>query len=252
MILPLVVVAFLVFARIAALLTTMPLASGLGVPVWSRLAVAVPLTAVLLPTAGTYAGDYTLSALVAAVVREVLMGGAMGFVVQAVFQVLGSAFEAIGSQAGLSVAGFFDPLLKSQGSLLASLATWLATGAFLGADMHLACIRALSLSFERAPPGTPLLGPEAIMNMMSFCEACFRAGVELAGPLTIFTFLVHLGQSLLARMAPNIQLFWAIGPVLSIGFGLLIMAASLPAILNGWFTLLPQALDVMNALPGGR
>ena len=40
MILPLVVVAFLVFARIAALLTTMPLVSGVGVPVWSRLALA--------------------------------------------------------------------------------------------------------------------------------------------------------------------------------------------------------------------
>ncbi len=252
MILPLVVVAFLVFARVAALLATMPLASGTGVPVWSRLAVAVPLTAVLLPTAGVYSGDYTLSALVAAVVREVVMGSAMGFVVQAVFQILASAFEAIGSQAGLSVAGFFDPLLKSQSSVLASLATWLATGAFLGADMHLACIRAVSLSFERAPPGTPILGPAAFTNLLTFCEACFRSGVELAGPLTIFTFIIHLGQSLLARMAPNIQLFWAIGPVLSIGFGLLVMAASLPAILTGWFALLPQALDVMNALPGGR
>ena len=252
MIVPLVVVAFLVFTRIAALLATMPLASGLGVPMWSRLAVAVPLTAVLLPTAGDYTGDYTLSALVAAVAREIVVGSAMGFVVQAVFQVLASAFEAIGSQSGLSVAAFFDPLLKAQSSVLASLATWLATGVFLGADMHLACIRAVSDSFERAPPGTPVRGPSAITDLMIFCEACFRSGVELAGPLTIFTFLIHLGQSLLARMAPNIQLFWAIGPVLSVGLGLLVLAASLPAILNGWFSLLPQALEVMNALPGGR
>jgi flagellar biosynthetic protein FliR len=252
MIVPLVVVAFLVFSRTAALLATMPLASGLGVPVWARLAVAVPLTAVLLPTAGAYDGDYTLSALVAALLREVVMGSAMGFVVQAVFQVLSSAFEAIGSQAGLAVAAYFDPLLKMQSSVLASLATWLATGAFLGADMHLACIRAVSLSFERAPPGAPVLGADGFTNLVAFSEACLRSGVELAGPLTIFTFIVHLGQSLLARMAPNIQLFWAIGPVLSIGLGLLVLAASLPAILNGWFSMLPQALDVMNALPAGR
>lgn len=248
----LVALAFLVFARLAALLMTLPLFGGGGLPVLARMALAVPLTVVLLPAAGTPPLDLSLSGLVAALAMEVVLGAAMGFALQLVFHVLATAFEMIAAQAGLSIGQLLDPISGQSSLVLSSLATWIATAAFLGADVHLGAIRSLGESFRTAPPGAVMSLSASVGLLVPLAEASMEAAVQLAGPLTVFVFAVHLGQSILGRMAPNIQLFWAIGPVFSVGMGLFVLATAMPSLVSTWFRLLPSALAVMDALPTAR
>ncbi|MEN9787410.1 MAG: hypothetical protein RLZZ299_2674 [Pseudomonadota bacterium] len=247
-----VIAAFLVFARIAALLMVMPVLSSAAVPSWVRLALAVPLTAVILPAAGAYGGAVTPSAMIVGVLREIALGVTMGFATQLVASVLSITFEAVATQAGLAVASQIDPMTASNASTLSSLGGWLATGAFFAADVHLACIRAIARSYGGAPIGDAYVGEGALREIVTLAEVCFETGIQLAGPLTVFLFAVHLGQALLGRMAPNVQLFWAIGPILTVGFGLVVLAASLPSILTGWFGMLPTVLSLLDVLPTAR
>jgi flagellar biosynthesis protein FliR len=168
------------------------------------------------------------------------------------FHVLATAFEIVAAQAGLTIGQLLDPVSGQSSMVLSGLATWIATAVFLGADVHLGCIRAVAESFATAPPGHVAGLAAAGQGLVALAEICFEGAVQLAGPLTVFVFAVHLGQSLLGRMAPNIQLFWAIGPVLSVGIGLFVLAAVMPSLISTWFALMPQALSVMNSLPAGR
>lgn len=247
-----VIAAFLVFARIAALLMVMPVLSGAAVPPWVRLALAVPLTAVLLPAAGSYVGPVVLSSMVGALVREILLGLTMGFATQLVSSVLSTTFEAVATQAGMAIASQIDPMTASNSSTLATLGGWLATGAFFAGDVHLACIRAVARSYGGAPIGDAHVGPGAVEELIKLAEVSFETGFQLAGPLTVFIFAVHMGQALLGRMAPNVQLFWAIGPVMTIGFGLFVLAAALPSILTGWYGMMPTVLTLLDVLPTAR
>lgn len=247
----LVALAFLIFARVAALLMALPLFGGSAPPRLARTALAIPLTVVLLPAAGRPPLDLSLSGLVAALVMEILLGAATGFAAQLIFHVLATAFETVAAQAGLSVAALLDPISGQQAPVLANLGTWIATALFLGLDMHLAAIQSLGKGLALAPPGS-VGGMTAVLGgLVSLAELSFESAVQIAGPVTLVVFAVHLGQGILGRMAPNIQLFWAIGPMLSVGLGLAVLAAGLPSLLGAWLRLMPAALRVMDALPTG-
>jgi flagellar biosynthesis protein FliR len=75
-------------------------------------------------------------------------------------------------------------------------------------------------------------------------------GIQLAGPLTAFVFCVNLGLSLLGRMAPGLQLFFAVGPTITVAASFALMAISLPAILDTWYHTLPRGFEVLATLIG--
>ena len=104
----------LVFARVAGLLATMPVLGAAGVPALARLGAAVPLAVLLLPVGGSVVVPETLSALLGALILEMLLGTAMGFCMQVAFAALGVAADLTSSQAGLSMGAMFDPVSMSQ------------------------------------------------------------------------------------------------------------------------------------------
>lgn len=243
-----VVLGMLVFARLAGLVMTMPGFSSQVVPALARLAAAVPLTLVLYPAVEGTALPTTISALVAAVVGEALLGVAMGFAITLAFNALAIGAETIGAQSGLAIAAMFDPVTMSSPSVVGLFATWLGTGVFFGADLHLHCVAALGDSLRTAPPGAVATVLTAGSVLVPLAGTAIVTGIQLAGPLTLFVFTVNLGLSLLGRMAPNMHLFFAIGPTVTVAAGLALLAVALPVFLGTWYAFLPRGLDALRAL----
>ncbi len=236
------------FARVSGLLMTMPaLGSGI-VPRLARLGAAAPLTLVLLPAGADTRVPETLGQLVAGVGSEFILGIAMGTVVSIAFGSLGSAAELLSTQGGLHIGSMLDPLTLSQPGALGLLASWLGTGVFFGAGLHLQCIQALAESFAILPPGT-------IHNVASAGEVLVPAtgvavalGITLAGPLVIFVFLVNLGLSILSRMAPGLQLFFAVGPSFTVVASLALLLIALQPMLAAWLYSLPESVAAILVL----
>ncbi len=240
--------ALLVFARLGGLLMTLPGFSSAVVPVLARLGAAVPLTLLLLPVSAGVVAPPTLSALAAGIGGEVLLGIAMGSVVAVMFGSLGTAADLLSTQGGMHIGTMLDPLTHAQPGAVGVLATWLGTGVFLGAGLHLECLAALADSFEVLPPGTmthPLSAGEIFLPAAGHA---IYTGVTLAGPVTIFVFLVNLGLSILGRMAPGLQLFFAVGPSFTVVASLVLFAIALPSLLSAWMNVLPEAIASILAL----
>lgn len=226
--------AFLVFARLGGLLMTLPGLSGGAVPVFARLALAVPLTIVLLPAVAPSALPQSTAGLVLALVVEVGIGAAMGVGVSVLYGALAVAFEVASVKMGLNLGILLDPLTRAQQGALGSLAGWLAAGAFFGGDLHLACLEALGESYAALPAGAggslAAVGPV----LVELVQAATVAAIQLVGPLVVFLFLVNLALLVLGRMASNLQVFFGVGTSVTVIVGFGVLAIALPAILGAW------------------
>lgn len=235
----------LVFSRVGGLLMTMPVLGAAGIPVHARLAVAAPLSLLLLPLAAQAPLPTTLSALLGGIVSEVLLGLLMGYCMQLVYAALGVAADLASTQAGLQVAGMVDPITMAQPGVLGVLASWLGAGVFLGADMHLYCLTALGTSFHEVPPGTVTMALGGAEGLVRLSGTMFATSIQLAAPLTVFVFSVNLAMSILGRMAPGQQFFFAVGTTFQVIAGLALFAITLPAMLRAWLDSLPGGLEAM-------
>lgn len=244
-----VITAMLVFARVGGLIMALPGLSTQSVPAMARLAAALPLTLVLFPAAAAARVPDTVSTLVAAVLAEAVLGLAMGFAASLAFGALTAGADMIGAQSGLQIATLLDPLTMSNTSAVAVLATWLGTAVFFGTDLHLVCIGLLGASLREAPPGALADVTSAGALLVPLAGSALYTGVQLAGPLTIFVFLVNVGLSLLGRMAPNMHLFFAVGPTITVVAALALLAAAMPSLLGAWMAFMPEGLSVLRALP---
>lgn len=226
------VLGFLVFARLAGLLMTLPGVSAAAVPAPARLAAALPLTIVLFPAAGDVVLPPTLGLLLAAVVVEGLLGAAMGTVAAMIYGSLTMAGEVIGLKMGLNIGAMLDPLTHAQQSPLSALIGWLATGVFCATNTHLRCIAALGDSLHTLPPGQIFHPARVGLVLVEVVNTVTTTAMQLAGPIVVFVFLVNLAMLVLGRMAPNLQLFFAVGTSLTVVAGLALLSAALPALLS--------------------
>lgn len=225
-------VGFLVFARVGAMFMALPITGNAGVPRTTRLAVALPLAAVLVPTVAGAALPATLPHLVVAVAGEVILGVSMGFVLAMLSGAVSMASEIISNKIGLTMASMMDPMTGAHGSTLGALAQLLATGVFFSLDLHLDCVRALADSLRELPPGrvvAPFAGANVLFEVSS---SVIVLGVQLAGPLIFFALLLNLAMMVLGKMAPGLQLFFSIGMSFTILAGVVLLGAALPAMLR--------------------
>ena len=248
-------VGFLVFGRVAAMLMAMPITGNQGVPRTVRLGVAMPLAAVLYPTVPPVHLPNTVPQLVVTLGGEVLLGVAMGFVIALLTGAVSLASEVISAKIGLSMASMLDPMTGSHGSTLGALAQTLATGIFFSLDMHLGCVRALAASLQELPPGAienPLGAGQVLFEVAS---SVFVLGVRLAGPLVFFAMMVNLALLVLGRMAPGLQLFFSIGTSFTVIAGIVLLGAALPAMLQVEATTLQGAWgpihEIIKGMGGG-
>ena len=227
-------VGFLVFARVAGLLMTLPGMSASTLPSTGRLALALPLSIVLYPAAGNAPAPASLLALMASTTTEAIVGVAMGLSVSLLVGALGMAGEIISSSIGLNVGAMLDPITGTQQGALGTLANTLGTAVFLVTGTHLQCILALGESFHTLPVGAchaPFAAGEILAQL---AVTVFATSAQLAGPIMGMMLMVNLTLLVIGRMAPNLQLFFAIGTTVTVVVGLAVLLAALPSLLSAY------------------
>src|SRR6478752_1055113 len=100
------------------------------------------------------------------VAQQLLIGVAMGFALQVVFDSLGLAGQLLANSMGLSFAFNVDPLRGSSTAALGKLYIILATLTFIALGGHLALLEVLGHGFTTLPVGTTGLGREGLWNLV--------------------------------------------------------------------------------------
>ncbi len=171
--------------------------------------------------------------------REILIGLALGFVLQLATLAVRVGGEMIGQEMGFSMANQVDPQTGVNMPVVAQLYDGLFLIGFLAVDGHHWLIRALFSSFERAPVGQ--IGGTAQLSaaIETLFIQMFSAGVVFAAPVLVLMFLVSMMIALIGRAVPQINL-------MDTGFTLRILGALL-----AMFAFAPMMAPAMERLYGG-
>ena len=214
----------LVFARIGTMVMLLPGLGEMSVPPRVRLAVALVLTALLLPLhRQAYQIDLrAFGPLVVALGQELLVGAVLGMIARLTISALQVAGSVVAQQLGLGFVTAIDPSQGQQGLIVGNFLTILGITLIFATDLHHLVIGALNDSYALFKPGEiPILGDVAATLTRTVTSA-FRIGVQLAAPFLVFALLFNLGLGVLSRLMPQMQVFF-VGMPLSILVGFLIL-----------------------------
>jgi flagellar biosynthesis protein FliR len=239
---------FFPFARIGACLMVAPMFGARFVQARTRIVLAVAITALVVPlmpapTIAPFSGEGFV-----VVAQQLLIGIALGFALQVVFDALGLAGQLLANSMGLSFAFNVDPLRGSSTAALGQLYIILATLVFLALGGHLALIEVLVDGFKPMPIGASL-PREALWSIVSWGGTLFSGAISIALPGVTALLIVNLGFGVISRAAPSLNLF-AVGFPISLVVGLLVVLAGMGPLVQGISQLIGQGLTFLRELSG--
>ena len=218
----------LIFARIGAILLTLPGIGEAYVPPRIRLSLALVVTLCLWPVVSGSLPPLptSLGATVGWMLREVLVGLAIGTMLRIFLTSLSTAGEVVSLQTTLSFAQTANPLSGQQNTTIASFLMLFGTVLVFATNTHHLFIAGLVESYRLIAPVQPLAtGDFATLAVRTLGES-FLLGVQLAAPVMVFALIFNLASGLVGRVMPQVQVFFAAAP-LSIILGLSVFALSL-------------------------
>jgi flagellar biosynthetic protein FliR len=207
-----------------------------GIPTRVRLVIALVLTLVLMPI---YRNTYTVvldagfAPLLGVLIQEVLIGAVLGLTARLALSALLVAGTVIAYQLGLGFSMAVDPTQDQQSVMVSNFLAILGVALIFATDMHHLAIGALDESYNLFKPGTVLPSGDVAELMISTVSGAFRVGIQLAAPFLVFGILFNVGLGVLARLMPQLQVFFLGLPAsIMIGFAILM---TLVGVLMGTF-----------------
>ncbi len=197
-----------VMTRIGAALLAAPFFGANGVPMQVRVIVTGAVAVLVCGWSNVTAPEALLSAPgLLAIGGEVLVGLALGFVLQIAFAAPVVAAEVIGAGMGMSIATAADPNTGAHSPALGQYYTVVLTLVFLGLGGHLLFLDLVVKSYATFPPGHTWLGPERLGMIAGYGSEMLLTAVAIALPVTLILLLVQLAAGMLSRTAPALNLF---------------------------------------------
>jgi flagellar biosynthetic protein FliR len=245
--LPALAAAFmLVFARVAAMVMVLPALGQSNIPVRIKIAIAVLLTLIILPLHRTaYTIDMSsMAPLVVSMLHEIIIGVVLGATAQVAMSALQVAGSVIAQQLGLGFVTAVDPTQGQQGVVIGNFLTMLGVTLLFATDSHHLIIAALNDSYTIFSPGDLVPSGDVAELATRAFSAAFKIGMQLSAPFLVFGLVFNIGLGVLARLMPQMQVYF-VGVPLSILTGFLIFAAVLAAMMG---TFLDYFVSVMHDL----
>lgn len=238
----------LVFARIGGAIMLLPGFGETFVPPRVRLIFALGLTLVLTPlVAGTLPGlPDTIPALFLLLGGEIVIGLFFGGLARLLVTALHVAGVVIGFQTSLAGAQIFDPASAQQGSLIGTFLNLLGIFLIFISDLHHLMLIALADSYSLFVPGVALPLGEFSQKAARTVADSFAVGIRLSAPFIIIGMVFYIGLGLLARLMPQVQVFFIAIP-LQVALGFVVLALVLSASMT-WFLDFFQA-GIMSMTP---
>ncbi|MCS6933157.1 MAG: flagellar biosynthetic protein FliR [Acetobacteraceae bacterium] len=211
--------ALLLFARVGAAAMLLP---GLGeaeVPATIRLAVALALTLLLLPVVSPSLPPVPgqPAELLRLILLETLVGLWLGGLARLLVLALAVAGQAVALMLGLASVLVQDPGLGQGGTALSRLSGLAAAVLVLSSGLYALPVAALAGSYAVFPAGDPLPPGLAAESLAAAGTESLALALRLAAPFVLAAVLFNLALGLLARLAPQVQVYFVAVPAQILG-----------------------------------
>jgi flagellar biosynthetic protein FliR len=240
---------FLVFARAGSAVMMMP---GFGEQYVSprfRLLLAAAITLLITPAVGASLPPIpeTPLTLFVLLAGEIVIGIFFGTIGRIIMSSLHVAGTVMSFQSGLANALTFDPVSAQQAAMFALFLSVAGLVFVFVTDLHHLMLEAMVMSYGLMIPG--LVPPIDDMSQVisRLVADAFLVGIQLSAPFIAVGLVFYLGVGLLARLMPQVQIFFIALPVqIFLGFAALAIAVSAMLL---WFA--SQFRDLFMAALGG-
>jgi len=236
----------LVFARVGSAVGLLPGVGDAYVSPRIRLMVAGGLTLLIAPLIAPAmpAEPKDILGLFVLLFGEIFVGLFLGLIARVLFTALETGGAIIAMQTNLSSALVFNPGAEAQETLPAGFYGALAVVLIFVTGTYGMLLRAIVDSYNVFPPGTLPPFDDMSVAMVRAASRSFIIAMELAAPYLIVTTLFYAMLGLIARIMPQLQVFY-VGIPAQIMAGLFMLVLTLPVSIL-WFLNTWQA--AMNSL----
>jgi len=235
------------FIRISALLLVAPIFGSGNISVPWRLNLALLLALLVVPQLPVPTLDpLSIEALWVAG-EQVLIGIAMGFILQMIFSAVTQAGESVALSMGLGFASVVDPSSGVQVPIVSQVLVVLATLLFFTMNAHLLLIELLIRSFHTLPIAGGGFVTDDFWAVLTFGSLMFSGALLIAFPAVASLLMVNLAVGVVARAAPQLNIFAVGFPAMMLA-GFLLLILLLPAFAARFDELLLTGLETMRHL----
>ncbi|NBO18655.1 MAG: flagellar biosynthetic protein FliR [Proteobacteria bacterium] len=205
----------LIFCRIGSAIMLMPGYGEAYVAPRVRLMLALLFSLLLVPVIpGLPPAPAELGGLVALLVGEIAIGLMLGGLARMLIAGVHVAGGIIAYQSSLSsaltsnITGF-----QGQDTSLGNLLSMTTVVLIFVTDLHHLMLRSLADSYSLFTPGLFPLMEDVATQASRTIASTFRIAMQLASPHLVVGMLLYLGAGIVARLMPNLQIFFIMMPV---------------------------------------
>lgn len=230
------------FFRIAAFMMSMPIISTRYVPKSIRLILAITFSLVIVPvlpavpiTDGLSIATYLL------VAEQMLIGVAIGFSLQAMFQIFAIGGQMIANQMGLGFASVNDPANGVSIVVVGQYYMMLSMMLFITMNGHLIMFDTLATSFTVLPVGFSAFDNIKFVTIANSGTWMFQSAVIMALPAVTSLLIVNVAFGVMSKASPQLNII-AIGFPFTMTLGIFITWMTFSGFLNQFERFLDYAL----------
>ncbi|BCD98946.1 flagellar biosynthetic protein FliR [Marinagarivorans cellulosilyticus] len=218
------------FFRIGALFLTMPVIGTRVLPARSRVIMAFVITIIVAPLIPQQDAPPILSVFMLGTIgAELLVGGAVGFVFQVVFQCFVLSGQLIAMKIGLGFASMNDPVNGVQTTVISQFYLVAATLLFIAFDGHLVLLELVVESFYSVKLGD--YGAIEFYAIAGLGTWLFTSALLMSIALLTALLLVNIAFGIMSRAAPQLNIF-AVGFPFTLTLGMILIYIGLGGMLE--------------------
>lgn len=247
--LPLTAFTFLlIFARVGSMVMALPGIGDKSVPANIRLVFALALCLVFFPLVRQRFPTFpaSLGAMGVLFLHEVIIGLALGMLIRLIMSGAQVAGTVIGFQSGLSFATSFDPNFGGQSNVISTFFGIVALTLVFVFDLHHLLLAGIFDSYKLFSPTMPLPAGDFSIMALSLVSGAFRIALQMSAPFIVFGLIFYLGIGVLARLIPQIQIFFIAMPA-NIFISLILLMLLMSSLMMAYMTYFTGAIELFLA-----
>lgn len=222
----------LVFFRNIGLLIGAPLFQSRNLPGMVRVSIALFLSFIFVPIIEIRSGLPTdlmtnLWLIIFALLQEFVLGLLMGYVLYLTFAGLQLAGQLVEVPMGFGMLNVLDPYSGNQMPIIGQLYYIVALWIFILVKGDHTLLNILAQSYRLLPVGEPMIFTKGLPYIIKAFSGMFWLAVQVALPVLGVLFLTDVFLGVLAKLVPQINVFF-FGFPLKAALGLTLIILSLP------------------------
>ncbi|MFW6276313.1 MAG: flagellar biosynthetic protein FliR [Bacteroidota bacterium] len=218
----------MIFIRILAMMAIAPIFKNPAIitqhKIFLAVILAVGVTSVYWTEQPTL--EVHLWYLALLVLKEFMVGFALGFAANMIFYAARFAGGIIDFDMGYQASQMFDPTIGAP-TLVGEIKDLATLMLFIAIDGHHYLIQGIYLSMKAVPITTFAVTGSTVEMLISFVTSVFIIAIKMAAPVLVALFATNLALALLARVAPQTNIF-ILSFQLKVIVGLIVLFLSVP------------------------